>query len=183
MQLYEQQRDALQSGRKPRNPNDALTLRDVCNRFLTQKQSLLATGEIAARTFADYQRTIDRLIRVFGKDRPIDDLKADDFAALRVDIAAKWGPIALGNEIQRIRTVFRFAYEAELIATPTRFGHGFKRPRRSRLAKQCAAPPHGKKNTEQSEAISTASMADVRKIVAGIRWLLPGWLPMGHLVV
>jgi Ni,Fe-hydrogenase III small subunit len=36
-----EQRDDLQAGRTPRVPGDGLTDRDLCNRFLTQKKSLV----------------------------------------------------------------------------------------------------------------------------------------------
>ena len=49
---------------------------------------------------------------MFGKDRPVDDLAADDFEELRADIAKTWGPVRLGNEVQRVRTLFKYGYEA-----------------------------------------------------------------------
>jgi integrase len=43
--------------------------------------------------------------------------------------------VALGNEIQRVRSVFKHAFDAELIAAPVRFGPGFKRPSKKVLRK------------------------------------------------
>jgi integrase len=43
-------------------------------------------------------------------------------------MAKRWGPVALGNEIQAIRGVFRFAYESGQLDKPVRFGPGFKKP-------------------------------------------------------
>jgi integrase len=45
--------------------------------------------------------------------------------------------------IQRVRTVFKFAFDAEHIATPVRFGPGFKRPSKSTLRRERAK--HGAK--------------------------------------
>ena len=43
-------------------------------------------------------------------------------------MARSWGPHLLGKMIQCIRCVFKFGFEVGLLATPQRFGPGFKRP-------------------------------------------------------
>jgi integrase len=58
----------------------------------------------------------------------LDDLVSDDFKYLRSSIAESWGPIRLGNEIQRVRSIFKFGYDNDLIDKPMRYGSGFKRP-------------------------------------------------------
>ena len=44
--------------------------------------------------------------------------------------------MALGNEIQRVRSVFKYAYDAGLSDKPMRFGPGFKRPSNKVLRKE-----------------------------------------------
>ena len=39
-------------------------------------------------------RTCDRLVKAFGRERPVDDLVADDFQDLRAQVAKKWGSTA-----------------------------------------------------------------------------------------
>jgi hypothetical protein len=48
-------------------------------------------------------------VQHFGKTRLVTDLDPEDFADLRNKLAKKWGPVTLGNVIQRIRVVFKFA--------------------------------------------------------------------------
>lgn len=43
-------------------------------------------------------------------------------------MAKRWGPVKLGNEIQRVRSVFKFALESGLIDRPVLFGPTFKKP-------------------------------------------------------
>ncbi|MHB1426677.1 MAG: tyrosine-type recombinase/integrase [Gemmataceae bacterium] len=138
--IYQEQKDDLHAGRKPRRAGDTRsTLRDLFNRFLTSKKLLLDTGEITARTFADYKATCDRLSAALGLTRLVEDLGADDFEQLRASLAKSWGPVALGNEIQRVRVVFKYAYDNGLIAHPIRYGQGFKRPSRKTLRQVRAA--------------------------------------------
>lgn len=122
------QRDELRAGRTPRPKGNSLALKDLCNSFLTQKQQLLASGELAPRTFDRYFATCTMLINSFGKDRPVDDLVADDFQNLRAAMAKRWGPVALGNEIQNVRCVFRYGHENGLLDKPIRFGSSFNKP-------------------------------------------------------
>jgi len=142
MELYLSQRDDLQAGRTPRNELDGITLRELFNQFLTSKQQLLDTGELTNRTFEGYKRTCDWIGKVFDLNRLVEDLRADDFERLRADIAKSYGHIGVGNEINKTRIVFKYAYDAELIDRPLRFGPNFKRPSRKvlRLHRQSQAP-------------------------------------------
>ncbi|MCA9246664.1 MAG: tyrosine-type recombinase/integrase [Planctomycetales bacterium] len=138
LETWLDQRDDLLAGRTPRVAADGLTLRDLCNRFLTVKEQLRDSGEIKNTTFLDYHATCDRLIEHFGKNRLVVDLAADDFESYRARIAAKWNPTGLGGEITRVRVLFKYGYDAGLIDRPVRFGPMFKRPAKRVLRKERA---------------------------------------------
>jgi integrase len=126
--LWLDQKDDLLAGRTPVTPGAGVTNRDLCNRFLTAKTNRLETGELSPRTYSDYKHTCDILIEEFGKTRRIDDLRSTDFEKLRASLAKTRGPVALGNEIGRIRVVFKYAVAAKLIEKPVDFGPEFQRP-------------------------------------------------------
>jgi integrase len=113
-----------------------LTVKDLCNRFLTAKKYKLDAGELSPRMFAEYKQTAERLAEQFGKNRLVIDLASDDFEALRA--AMTWGPVRLGNEVQRVRTIFKYGFEAGLIDKPVRFGPEFKKPAKNVLRKHRA---------------------------------------------
>ena len=135
LRKYLDQKDDLHAGRTPRASGDGLTVRDLLNRFLTTKRHLVDTSELTERSFADYHATCKRIGDAFGLTRLVDDLACDDFEALRTKLAKTWGPATLGNEIQRVRVVFKYAYDAGLIDKPMRYGPGFKRPSKKTLRK------------------------------------------------
>lgn len=129
LELYKAQADDLHAGRKPRpKGEEGFTVRDACNAFLIAKEAKRDSGELTARTFAEYRATTDRIIATFGATRLVDNLAADDFNELRASIARVWGPWRLSGEIQRVRTVFKFCYESGLIDRPVRYGPEFKKP-------------------------------------------------------
>ena len=151
---YQDQRDDLHAGRTPRASREGLTVRDLANRFMTAKEIQRDAGDITSRTFADYLATSRLVVDSFGKNRLVIDLAADDFEQLRKSLAKKRNPNTLGNEIQRIRTAFKYAYDAGLVEHPIRFGPTFKRP-----AKRILRAIRQKKGSRMFEA------AQLRKIL------------------
>jgi integrase len=139
---YLEQKDALHAGRKPRETNNGHTIKELCNQFLIAKQGLVDSGELTKRSWSDYKAACDIIISHFGKSRLVADLDPDDFTALRAKLAKKWGPVTLGNVIQRIRVAFKFAWDNGLIDRPVRYGQGFKRPSRKvvRIARAKKGP-------------------------------------------
>src|SRR5262245_49783684 len=83
LKKYLEQKDALHAGRKPRPDPEGLTVKELANAFLNHKQALVDAGELAPRSWADYKQTCDLLVRHLSKQRLVDDLGPDDFAALR----------------------------------------------------------------------------------------------------
>ncbi len=163
------EKEALLAGRTPRAHLDGLTVEDLCDHFLNAKRPLVTGGEITKRTFDEYFATCDRLIKTFGLTRLIDDLRPEDFDKLRADVAKVWGPVRLGNEIQRIRTVFKFGFEAGHIERPVRFGPTFKRPSKKvlRIAR-AKKGPRMFEATEIREIIRAANQQFSAMVYLGI---------------
>jgi integrase len=155
---YLRDRDDLHAGRTPRAREDEqLTLRGLANRFLTAKRALVDSEEITPRTWADYHASCGRLLRALGKERLVTDLAMEDFAGYRRRMAKKWGPTAIGNEIQRIRSVFRYGFEAGLLEKPVRFGPDFKKP--SKKTRRQERARKGKRMFEAEELRAVLEVA------------------------
>jgi integrase len=61
----------------------------------------------------------------------VSDLKPDDFSKLRDVINKRWGLVRRGNEIVRVRSIFKWGYESDKYANPVKFGPEFKKPKAS----------------------------------------------------
>lgn len=158
LEKYLDEQDALRAGRTPRrrNPN-GVSLADVCNHFLTHKNAMLAAEEIAPRTFQRYHTACTFLTTALGRDRLVDDLVADDFQHLRAEMVKRWGPVAVGNEIQMVRTIFKHGYDVGLYDKPIRFGPGFKKPSAKTLRKNRAKG--GLRMVERDELLTALDAA------------------------
>jgi len=139
LQRWLDEKDDLLAGRVPRVRNDGLTVRDLANHFLTAKINRRDAGEIAPRTFDEYKASCARVVERFGKTRLVNDLTSSDFEALRANLAKTRGPVALGNEVQRVRMLFKFAYDEHLIESPVRHGQGFRKPSKNVMRQARAA--------------------------------------------
>ncbi|MGH7171439.1 MAG: tyrosine-type recombinase/integrase, partial [Gemmataceae bacterium] len=162
---YQGQKDDLHAGRTPRVQGDGLTMRDLLNRFLTAKSLLVDAGELSPRTFADYKVVTDRLSAAFGLTRLVDDLAADDFEKLRAEAAGRLGPVALGNFIQRVRVVCKYAYDAGLIDKPIRYGPLFRRPPRKVMRQARHAQGERMFEAEQLRRILNAANVQMKAMI------------------
>lgn len=139
LELYKAQADDLHAGRKPRlGKSEDLTIKDLCNRFLTAKHRKLEASELSIRTYMEYRQTTDRLMGFFDKNRLVDDVDTDDFEELRAEIATTCGPTRLGNEITRVKSVFKYAADNKLIEHAVTFGTEFRKPSKAVMRKHKA---------------------------------------------
>lgn len=96
--------------------------------FLDCQGTALEAGDIHPRTFDEYNANCEFVVRSFGKKRFVDDLAADDFRALRAQMAKRYGVHKLAKEVLLTRTLFKFGVDAGLIDKAVRFGPTFEKP-------------------------------------------------------
>lgn len=187
LKKYQEQRDDLHAGRKPRKDADGLTVGALCNQFLRSKTHLMEAGELAPQTFDDYKEVTDRLVVAFTPGRLVEDLRPDDFEKLRAALVAKkWGPVTIGNFIQRARCVFKYALDN--CDVKVRYGQGFKRPSKKTLRLHRAAKgPRMFEAAELRKIIDAAGVPLKAMILLGINAGLGnadcGRLPQSALVL
>ncbi|MEX1095245.1 MAG: tyrosine-type recombinase/integrase [Planctomycetales bacterium] len=143
--VYKAKVDDLHSGRLSRGgvvvptpAQEGLTVKALCDRFYSSKLRAVEAGELSPRSLQEYDQTCARMVKSFGRDRLVVDLVADDFEHYRAKITKPWGPVRVGNEVGRVRTVFKYGYESGLIDRPMRFGPTFVKPSRSVMRKHRA---------------------------------------------
>ncbi len=168
------QKDDLLAGRVPRGRVDGgATMQEVVNHFLNAKTSAHRAGELSDILYSKYFETCERAITHFGKGRPLSDLRPVDFGAYRDTLAAKWGPVTLGAEIQRLRTVFKYAVDNQLIPSPVIFGTLFKKPSRAQVRKHKAEQP--RKLFTPDEIRALLSEADPQMAAMILLGINAGW--------
>ncbi|HEY2416171.1 MAG TPA: tyrosine-type recombinase/integrase [Pirellulaceae bacterium] len=172
LDLWNEQKDDLIAGRLPRAKSDALTLAELCNRFLGSKRADLDAGKLTARSFVEYHRTTDLLIAHFGKNRVVIDLRADDFESLYIKLARKHSVVSLGREITHAKSVFRYAMESDLVEKVIKVGPKFRAPSKSDRRKARANQQH-----KYGKRLFTAE--EMQKLIAAAGLQLRAMLLLG----
>ena len=134
-------RDDLFAGRTPTGRSNGLSIAELCNAFLRHCRAKADAGEMAERTYKDYEVTTDRIVAIFGKRQTVEGLRPDDFAKLRAEIVKGRAPVSVGNCITRTRVVFNFALKNGLVQTPVQYGVAFQRPTKKTLRQEKANRP------------------------------------------
>ncbi len=163
--LWLKQKDDLLAGRTPQTKPEGLDLRELLDRYVVAKRARVDSGEITPRTFNELFTCCKRIGDVLGLDRLVVNLVPDDFSKLRRAIAKIWGPTRLGNEVQRVRSVFKFGYESRLIDRPVLFGPEFKKPSAKTLRLNRAKNGERAFTAEQLRAIIDAAGVQMKAMI------------------
>jgi integrase len=165
LEEYQRIADDLHAGRQP-DPNPAaLTVRDLLNRFLQEREQRLNAGELNARTWQGYRRSADLIAAHFGLGRSLDTLRPDDFTAYRAKLTPNRSPVTVGNEVRHARIIFRFAYQQGLVEKPIRTGTRFAEPSKKVLRKHKREKGRADYAPEECRAILDGAGTPLRAMV------------------
>ena len=123
LEEWNRTKDDLFADRRPRPKGDGPAVADICSEFLEFREGLQDSGELAPWSYRRYFNNCELIVQTLGKERPVDDLRPDDFRKLREVMTSRWGPVAVANEIQMVRSAFKYAYDAVLVVQE-RVEHG-----------------------------------------------------------
>jgi len=153
LEQWLEEKDDLLAGRKPRSKSDELTVADLCNEFLTHHEERRDRGEISARTFQGLHSTCAGIVNTFGRKHIVVELDPNDFGKLRSKLAETRKAVALRNEMQRVRSVFRYAYVNRLIGQEVHYGSKFGKPelKQVRRERRQTRDAYGKRMFEAHE--------------------------------
>ncbi|SFJ26741.1 tyrosine-type recombinase/integrase [Planctomicrobium piriforme] len=122
-------KEELQAGIDPRkSTTGVLPLADVVNLYLDAQKKRTESGDIRQRTWRERSDIGAKLLSILGRTIPASELKPEHFGRLRSELAKTYGPVALKNNISRIKGIFAWAFESGHIPAPPRYGPDFKPP-------------------------------------------------------
>jgi integrase len=147
------EKDDLRAGREPRDRVDGPTVEELCFRYLAHHEGRRDTGELNPRSYAALFAAAETMAKTIGRTRAVADLAPDDFRRLRAKLARTRGLVSLRNEIQRVRGIFKFAFDEGLVPAPVKYGQGFAKPKLEavRRAREAHRAEHGDRMFEADE--------------------------------
>jgi len=139
LRRYHEHANGLRTGEIDRVDRTAeLTIAELANKFLAAKERKRAKGEIEAATFVEYHRDCELMVQHFGRDFLVASVTRKALSEFRDALGKGVNVTTLSNRVGNARSIFKFAYDEELIDRPVRFGEEFKRPEK-RLIRRAKA--------------------------------------------
>lgn len=163
--------------RQTEDKADGFTIKNLLDEYRNHKRRQSERGDITGRTFLDCVRTCDFLAAQLKpvKSRLVKDLGPRDFSKLFDAMRGQKRKgkdkslVVLGNEIVRVKAVFNYAAENNLIARVPTFGTDFNKPKASKIEEQTAAKieEHGERTftREEVQAMLGAASHPLRSMI------------------
>ncbi len=163
--LYNQQREDLHAGRKPRDVDGGLTVPDLFTLYLEAAEVRVKTGEMNRDSWTDTQRTGTYVSDYLGRNTLLASLRIVDFETLRGQLMTRFALSTVAGHIARTKAVLKWAYEVELVDEPIRTGPNFKRPSATQFRRDRAAKPAQMFTPAEIQALTAASNRSMRAII------------------
>ena len=120
LQRYLEQATFLHSGKSPisSSANSRISLKPLCNLYLTHQESRVATGEIKLRQLHDQTRLLRHFAKYVGPNRSIGDISTIDLQNYRARLVrAGKAAATINNHISAIKAMYHWAEENEIISS------------------------------------------------------------------
>lgn len=114
---------------------DAITVKQLCNRWYKAKRVLHDSGELHATTLRKYKWVATKFAHAVGKDLPCVSLNAAAFLKFRKRIEG-YKLSGRADIIAQVRGIFRWGVDAGLIDQLPVYGREFARPQRSAIRRE-----------------------------------------------
>jgi integrase len=133
LERYQKEKQEILAGINPRIPKTKpYSLGRLCDEYLRFKKSKVDSGEISARHFQDLLDACHRLIRFFGRLKPVDHFGPDQFEQYIMGFPGTWRLRRRKREITSVRSLFRYALDKDKVAK-VKFGPAFIPPGKKSL--------------------------------------------------
>lgn len=189
---YLDERDDLQAGRVPQRASGSLTVGDMANLYLEDQLQRAEAGEIRFRTWRERRDIGRQMIDLLGRNTPVESLRSSDFSRMRNRLAKMYAPTGLKGILIRMRGMFKWAWDCDLIDKPVKYGPGMKAPSaKSIRAARNAKPEKFIEAYDVRRLIDTARQPLKAMILLGINgamgnrdvaWLKPDHIRDGWIV-
>ena len=130
-------------GMQPKNAANSggASLVDMVTGFLDDKQQKVDRGNLSPRTLNQYVIAGRWLVEGVGRHRLIETIGPTDFTKLRNLFPAKWGTVFSDARIMHVRTMFKWAYDNDVIDRPVKYGSNWSKTPKKQVRLEQAKKP------------------------------------------
>ncbi|HBE70981.1 MAG TPA: integrase [Planctomycetaceae bacterium] len=143
----------------------SITVYDLCNHWLSHKETLLKLGELTQGTWDEYKATCEFLVGEVGKTLPAKLCGPQRFESIRLALARRYNINGQSKRIGQIRSIFTTAHEDAITDTPPNFGRSFRKPSAAAFRKLRAAKGDQSFSPSEIHALLAAAKVNMRAMI------------------
>lgn len=110
----------------PSAPNPTVTVRQIANRYLQEREADVTHGTLQAKSWEDYRSTLNRFVKFIGASTPARELGPEHFTRFAAHLRKTLGAYAFNRSRALILAWLRHAAAAEWVKPAINVGVGFK---------------------------------------------------------
>lgn len=114
-------------GQEPAAP----TVKNLCMVFLHAQKLRVEQKDLSQRSLTDYAKTCQDFCEFVGNEVWLTELTTEHFALFKADVASRRNLVSVGNEVTRVKTIFKWLLSEDKIDRLPNFGKTFVRPKKS----------------------------------------------------
>ena len=107
-----------------------ISLSKAANLFLAAKNHAVTNGLLANRTYSEYKSTLKAMLNHWGREFPLSNIDGPELLRYYNERSKTRNLVSMGNECVRIKTIFFYLEDKDLIQEAPKFPKEFKKPSR-----------------------------------------------------
>ncbi len=141
LKKHNEQFSFLKEGISPPTNYDGWRVEDLINEYLGIQEDRFKIGDIGSEHFEGMKYVGRLIVQYIDRNKAVEGLGPDDFRKLRNGMIERFAPANTRANMTRIRSIFKFAYDEQMIPKPVFYGRGFVSPTRAMIRKARNAKP------------------------------------------
>ncbi len=133
--------------------------------FLDSKQSKVDRGDLSPRTLNQYVIAGKWLVDSIGRHRLIETIGPTDFTKLRKSFPAKWGTVFCDARIMHVRTMFKWAYDNDVIDRPVKYGSDWSKTPKKKARLEQQAKEGKEFSRKETLALLETSQSQIKAMI------------------
>ena len=154
-------------GMQPKTSNDSggATVVGMVTGFLDSKQNKVDRGDLSPRTLNQYVIAGRWLVDGIGRHRLIETIGPADFTKLRNSFPANWGTVFSDARIMHVRTMFKWAYDNDVIDRPVKYGSDWSKTPKKRVRLEQQAKQGKEFTKKETLALLEAAQPQIKAMI------------------
>ncbi|EMI53528.1 tyrosine-type recombinase/integrase [Rhodopirellula sallentina] len=126
---------------EPAHLPESITVKVMCNRYQKEQNRRASMGDVSPAHAREVRGYCVYLLKHFGARREIATIRKEDFAAIKASFPEAWTLRSRRNHILGIRSIFKWAWQNDLLSEPPKYGQLFSVPTKRAMRNEKADKP------------------------------------------